>query len=66
MGDMALPLRYMGGTQINAQVPFGLGINTQQQIIVQNGNTISVPQTLVVAAAQPGIYTQDKVARDRA
>jgi uncharacterized protein (TIGR03437 family) len=59
MGGVALPLRYVGGTQINAQVPFGLGINTQQQLIVQNGNALSVPQSLVVAAAQPGIYTQD-------
>jgi len=52
-------LRYVGGAQINAQVPFGLGTNTQQQLIVQNGNALSVPQSLVVAAAQPGIYTQD-------
>jgi uncharacterized protein (TIGR03437 family) len=59
MGGVALPLRYVGGTQINAQVPFGLGIDTQQQLIVQNGNSLSVPQSLVVAAAQPGIYTQD-------
>jgi uncharacterized protein (TIGR03437 family) len=59
MGGVALPLRYVGGTQINAQVPFGLGINTQQQLIVQNDNALSVPQSLVVAAAQPGIYTQD-------
>jgi len=35
------------------------GPNTQQQLIVQNGNSLSVPQSLVVAAAQPGIYTQD-------
>jgi uncharacterized protein (TIGR03437 family) len=59
MGGVALPLRYVGGTQINAQVPFGLGIDTQQQLIVQDGNSLSVPQSLVVAAAQPGIYTQD-------
>ena len=60
LGGIALPLRYVGGGQINAQVPFGLGINTQQQLIVQNGTTLSVPQSVVVAAAQPGIYTQDQ------
>ncbi|HXP83257.1 MAG TPA: SMP-30/gluconolactonase/LRE family protein [Bryobacteraceae bacterium] len=60
MGGAALPLRYVGDGQINAQVPFGLGINTQQQLIVQNGTTLSVPQNVVVAAAQPGIYTQDQ------
>ena len=60
LGGIALPLRYVGGGQINAQVPFGLGINTQQQLIVQNGNSASVPQNVMVAAAQPGIYTQDQ------
>ncbi len=63
LGGVALPLRYVSGGQINAQVPFELGmngINTQQQLIVQNGNALSVPQGLVVAASQPGIYTQDQ------
>ena len=60
LGGIALPLRYVGAGQINAQVPFDLGINTQQQLIVQNGNALSVPQSVVVAAAQPGIYTQDQ------
>ena len=36
-----------------------MGINRQQQLIVQNGNALSVPQSLAVAAAQPRIYTQD-------
>jgi uncharacterized protein (TIGR03437 family) len=44
---------------VNAQVPFGLATNTQQQLVVQRGTTLSVPQDVVVAAAQPGIYTQD-------
>jgi len=60
MGGKALPLRYVGGGQVNAQVPFELGINTSQQLIVQRDNTLSVPQNVVVAAAQPGIYTQDQ------
>ena len=59
VGGIALPLRYVGGGQINAQVPFGLGVNTQQQLTVQNGSALSVPQNVVVASAQPGIYTQD-------
>jgi uncharacterized protein (TIGR03437 family) len=60
MGGQALPLRYVGGNQVNAQVPFGLNINTAQQLMVQRGNTLSVPQNVVVAPAQPGIYTQDQ------
>lgn len=59
MGGQPLPLRYVGTGQVNAQVPFGLATNTQQQLVVQRGTTLSVPQDVVVAAAQPGIYTQD-------
>lgn len=60
MGGIPLPLRYVGSGQINAQIPFGLAINTQQQLIVQRDNTISVPQDVVVAPAQPAVYTQDQ------
>jgi uncharacterized protein (TIGR03437 family) len=60
LGGTPLPLRYVGSGQINAQVPFGLGINTEQQLVVLNGPTLSMPQSVVVAAAQPGIYTQNQ------
>lgn len=59
LGGTALPLRYVGNGQINAQVPFNVGINTAQQLVVINGPTLSAPQSVVVAAAQPGVYTQD-------
>ena len=60
MGGKALPLRYVGPGQVNAQVPFDLTPNTQQQLVVQRGTTLSVPQDVVVAAAQPAVYTQDQ------
>ena len=60
LGGTALPLRYVGSGQINAQVPFNVGINTAQQLVVMNGPTLSAPQSVVVAAAQPGVYTQDQ------
>jgi uncharacterized protein (TIGR03437 family) len=60
MGGIALPLRYVGNGQINAQIPFGLPVNTQQQLIVQRDNALSVPQDVVVAPAQPAVYTQDQ------
>jgi uncharacterized protein (TIGR03437 family) len=60
MGGIALPLRYVGNGQINAQIPFELPINTQQQLVVQRDNTLSTPQDVVVAPAQPGVYTQDQ------
>ncbi len=60
MGDIPLPLRYVSAGQVNAQVPFELGINTQQQLTVQWSNTLSVPQNVSVAAAQPAVYTQNQ------
>ena len=59
MGGKPLPLRYVGSGQVNAQVPFDLGVNTQQQLVVVRGATLSVPQDVVVAAAQPAVYTQN-------
>jgi uncharacterized protein (TIGR03437 family) len=47
------------GTQINAQAPSTLAVNTEVQVTVQQGDAISVPQPVVIAAAAPGIFTQD-------
>jgi uncharacterized protein (TIGR03437 family) len=60
LAGQALPLRYVGSGQVNAQVPFELAPNTQVQLLVQRGTTLSVPQDVVVAEAQPGVYTQDQ------
>jgi uncharacterized protein (TIGR03437 family) len=60
MGGKALPLRYVGSGQVNAQVPFDLTPDAAQQLVVQRGTTWSVPQDVVVAAAQPAVYTQDQ------
>jgi uncharacterized protein (TIGR03437 family) len=57
LGGQPLPLTYVGDSQVNAQIPFQLGVNTRQQLTVQRRNTISVPQDVIVAAAQPAIYT---------
>ena len=43
--------------QINVQVPYTVPVNTQSQLTVRHGQTLSVPEQLVVAAAQPGIFT---------
>lgn len=55
-----LPLNYVGDGQVNALVPYDLTVNTQHQLVVQRGATISVPEAVVVAPAQPAIYTQDQ------
>ena len=41
------------------QVPYTVP-NTQYQLMVQHGSALSVPQTLLVAPAQPGIFTMNE------
>ena len=57
LGNQPLPILYTNTGQLNVQVPYGVPINTQYQLTVQHGTTLSVPQSLVVAPAQPGIFT---------
>jgi uncharacterized protein (TIGR03437 family) len=57
LGNQPLPILYTSTGQMNVQVPYGVPVNTQYPLTVQHGNTLSLPQSLVVAAAQPGIFT---------
>lgn len=57
LGAQSLPILYTSSGQLNVQVPYNVPLNTQYQLSVVNGNAVSVPQQLVVAAAQPGIFT---------
>jgi uncharacterized protein (TIGR03437 family) len=57
LGNQPLPILYTSAGQLNVQVPYTVPVNTQYQLTVQHGNTLSVPQSLVVAQAQPGIFT---------
>jgi len=45
--------------QINAVIPYDIPANSTQQIVVQTGSSISVPQTVMIATAQPAIFTQN-------
>ena len=60
LGGRALPLLYTSDGQINAQVPYDLPVNTQHQLLVRRGATLSVPEQFVVADAQPGIFTRNE------
>jgi len=40
-------------------VPYNVPVNSTQQLVVQNGKAISIPQSVVIAAAQPAIFTQN-------
>lgn len=57
LGNQPLPILYTNQGQFNVQVPYGVPSNTQYQLTVQRGNSLSVPQSLVVAQAEPGIFT---------
>jgi len=63
IGGRLMPLLAAGETQVNAIVPFGLPTNTQQQLVLQRGNTYTVPQAVTIAAAQPAIYTKDNTGK---
>ncbi len=57
LGNQTLPILYTAPGLLNVQVPYGVPVNTQYQLTVQHGNSYSVPVPLVVAQAQPGIFT---------
>jgi uncharacterized protein (TIGR03437 family) len=52
----ALPLLFASGGQVNAEVPFGTSVNTNQQILLQWGTAYAPPVYVDVAAAAPGIF----------
>jgi len=59
IGGTPMPLLYAGPGQINAVVPFSLPVNTTQQLIVQSGEALSVPEPNAVAPGAPGAFTLD-------
>jgi len=46
--------------QINAQLPYNLPVDETLQIEVRRGDELSMPEPFVVAAAQPGIFTENQ------
>src|SRR5207248_9985963 len=59
LGGRSLPLIYASDGQINAMIPYGLPTNTRYQLVVQRGNTVSVPEPVIVAEAQPAVFSSD-------
>jgi uncharacterized protein (TIGR03437 family) len=56
-----LPLLFASGAQVNVVVPYNVPVNSTQQLIVQQGSAISMPQSVVIAPAQPAVFTQNGV-----
>jgi uncharacterized protein (TIGR03437 family) len=57
LGNTLLPLSYAGPGQINALVPNGIATSTEQTLLVQTTNALSVPSQVIVADVLPAIYT---------
>jgi len=54
-----LPMQFAAGGQVNAIIPYDIASNSTQQLIVMNGPAISVPEPVVIAPAEPAVFTQD-------
>jgi uncharacterized protein (TIGR03437 family) len=54
-----MPLYFVSNQQIDAVVPYDIAPNSVQQLIVQNGTAVSQPETVMVSAAQPGVFSQN-------
>jgi uncharacterized protein (TIGR03437 family) len=57
LAGKSAPLLFANNGQVNAIVPYGVAVNTPQQVVVSSSNSISVPQSIILAAAAPGIFT---------
>ena len=58
LGGRQLPLQFAADGQVNAVIPYDVPPNTTQQLIVTNGPALSVPQPVIIAAAQPAVFAQ--------
>jgi len=58
IGGIGMPILYTSNGQVNAVVPYGLTPNTSQQVLVQRDATLSVPVSVDVGPAQPGVFFQ--------
>jgi uncharacterized protein (TIGR03437 family) len=60
LGGVAMPLQFVSSGLINAVVPFETPANAIQNLIISANGTYSLPETVVVASAAPGIFTQNE------
>jgi len=58
-----LPLLFASEGQINAMIPYGIAVNTRQQLIVRRGGSYTVPEGINVAPAMPGVFAKDQTGR---
>ncbi len=56
MAGKSLPLLFGSNGQINGVVSAGINTNTSQQIVLQRDNALSIPISVDVASASPGVF----------
>lgn len=59
VGGKNASLLYVDAGQAIGVVPFGLPVNTQQQVVVQRDNALGTPVPVNIAATHPVILTKD-------
>jgi uncharacterized protein (TIGR03437 family) len=57
LGGQALPLQFVSPGQINAIVPYETPVNGFQSLLVQNNDVYSLVESVVVATANPAVFT---------
>ena len=55
-----IPMYYTTAVQLSAMIPYGLSTNVKHQLVVQTGNSLSVPQSVLIGDARPGVYTTNE------
>ncbi len=57
LAGQSAPLLYANNGQLNAIVPYGINVNTAQDLYIAVGSSISPAQPVTLAAAAPGVFT---------
>jgi uncharacterized protein (TIGR03437 family) len=57
VGGKSAPMFFTSSKQIDALIPFEIAPGSVQQVVVQTGKALSQPANVVIAAAQPGVFT---------
>ena len=55
IAGQTMPLLFTSEGQVNAQVPYGINVNTTYQVLLRRGDTLATPAPIEVAATQPAV-----------
>lgn len=54
-----MPIALIDPSNVSGIIPYGIEVNTQQQILLQREDTLSLPVRVNLASASPAIFTTD-------